>query len=504
MPEKNQVTELARLLASSRILLSSDISPELIGEADLGLIAAKLIETHMGQELAVVQTEELKLIVEATKLTKAPLPIEVGRHSDFRPVAAEVDSKYSISNTQIDRAEGSTTDFVNYFKDRLHRMRSFLESHRNNGVGFLQNIESIKSLSGGREVCIIGLVSSASTTQKGNILVRLEDETGEANVMFMNGTSSQAKVLFEAARGIINDEVLAIKGKIATGAPFVYASEIIWPDIPIRVKKETEDDVAIAFMSDIHVGSKRFMEKNFMRMLEWLNGNVDTKYKELAGKIKYIVMAGDVADGIGVYPGQDRDLAILDIYAQYSKLFNFIDAIPDYIEVFVMPGNHDAVQRAEPQQPLGGALIKEYSKSNVHLLSNPAYANLHGFETLAYHGTSLDSIIAAVPGTSYAQPEKAMVEVLRRRHLSPIYGGNVIVPTKEDHLVIDRVPDIMHMGHIHKNGIANYHGVEIVNSGTWQARTDFQMKQGHVPSPCMLPVYELKSHKFTTVDFNTE
>ena len=244
MPEKTQVTELARLLASSRILLSSDISPELIGEADLGLIAAKLIETHMGQELAVVQTEELKLIVEATKLTKAPLPIEVGRRSDFRPVAAEVDSKYRISNTQIDRAEGSTTDFVNYFKDRLHRMRSFLESHRNNGVGFLQNIESIKSLSGGREVCIIGLVSSASTTQKGNILVRLEDETGEANVMFMNGTSRQAKVLFEAAHGIINDEVLAIKGKIATGAPFVYASEIIWPDIPIRVKKETEDDVA--------------------------------------------------------------------------------------------------------------------------------------------------------------------------------------------------------------------------------------------------------------------
>ncbi len=92
-------------------------------------------------------------------------------------------------------------------------------------------------------------------------------------------------------------------------------------------------------------------------------------------------------------------------------------------------------------------------------------------------------MISAIPDTSYANPEKAMIEILRRRHLSPIYGGNVIVPSKEDNLVIDKIPDILHMGHIHKNGIANYHGVEIVNSGTWQARTDFQIRQGHIPTP---------------------
>ena len=79
-----------------------------------------------------------------------------------------------------------------------------------------------------------------------------------------------------------------------------------------------------------------------------------------------------------------------------------------------------------------------------------------------YHGTSLDSIIASIPNNSYAKPEKAMVELLKRRHLSPIYGGNIIVPSKNDSMIIEKAPDILHMGHIHKNGITNYHGVAIV------------------------------------------
>jgi DNA polymerase II small subunit (EC 2.7.7.7) len=57
------------------------------------------------------------------------------------------------------------------------------------------------------------------------------------------------------------------------------------------------------------------------------------------------------------------------------------------------------------------------------------------------------------------------------------------------------------MGHIHKNGLLEYHGVQIVNSGTWQDRTDFQVRQGHMPTPCNLPVFEAKKYGFTTVDF---
>jgi DNA polymerase II small subunit len=148
-------------------------------------------------------------------------------------------------------------------------------------------------------------------------------------------------------------------------------------------------------------------------------------------------------------------------------------------------------------------MLDNFSKDNVHFVSNPCYLTLHGIEVLAYHGASLDSIIRAVPGSSYAYPERAMTEVLRRRHLSPVYGYNAIVPSRNDSLVIDKVPDILNMGHLHRNGISNYHGVNILNSGTWQARTDYQVLLGHMPTPCIASVFEASRGDFTTVNFNS-
>ena len=39
-----------------------------------------------------------------------------------------------------------------------------------------------------------------------------------------------------------------------------------------------------------------------------------------------------------MYPEQDKELSIDDIYKQYSVFFDFMESVPDYIEVFVMPG----------------------------------------------------------------------------------------------------------------------------------------------------------------------
>ncbi len=103
-------------------------------------------------------------------------------------------------------------------------------------------------------------------------------------------------------------------------------------------------------------------------------------------------------DGIGVYPNQDRSLTVLDIYSQYKIFFNFIGMIPDYVQVFIIPGNHDAVQRAEPQPQLSNELVGDFKADNVHIIPNPSFLTLHGIDILAYHGTSLDSVISAIPG----------------------------------------------------------------------------------------------------------
>ena len=70
-------------------------------------------------------------------------------------------------------------------------------------------------------------------------------------------------------------------------------------------------------------------------------------------------------------------------------------------------------------------------------------------------------------------------------------------------MVIDRVPDILHMGHVHKNGLDNYHGVDIVNSGTWQSTTDLQIGGAHRDALLHARATRPSKHTFKILDFNT-
>jgi len=204
-----------------------------------------------------------------------------------------------------------------------------------------------------------------------------------------------------------------------------------------------------------------------------------------------------VVDGIGIYPNQEKDLLIKDIYKQYEMFDDWLSRLPDHIEVIVAPGNHDAVRRGEPQPAIPESLIK----SDVHRVGNPCPLSIEGIKHLMYHGTSIDSLIASVPGLSYNHPEKVMVEFLRRRHLSTLYGGNPIIPENVDYMVIEDPPDVLHGGHVHTNGYAKHRGTVVINSGTFQGQTDFQIKQGHVPTPGLVPIYELKYSRLRTLDF---
>lgn len=492
--------ELAKRLSSANVLLEADLDLSGVGEMDVDLLASRLIGMKEGSAgLKIITSTDVSSAIEdigSENASKAPKPIEVLRTSDFKPMANEVEADYKIENNGDERIGGSVDDFVSYFRNRLQRIKEMIGMHRN--YILTPTLETLKNYAEGREVVVAGIVTNRALTKNGNMMALIEDETGEAKVIFMNAQNQEGKRLFEDSAKVVNDEVIAVRGKVS--GPFIMAKELIWPGVPIKERKHIDDDIAIAFISDTHVGSKLFMEKNFSKMIEWLNGNVDSKSRALAGKIKYIIVAGDVADGIGVYPGQENDLAVLDVYKQYKMFSTFLESIPEYIHVFVLPGNHDAVQRAEPQPELSYEVLGT-KQSNIHLIQNPSYVTTHGISTLAYHGTSLDSMISSIPNMSYSRPEEVMIEVLKRRHLSPIYGGNVVVPTHSDGLVIENVPDILNMGHIHKPGISEYHGVQVVNSGTWVGRTDYQIKRGLFPVPCVFPVFEAKSYSFTTIDF---
>ncbi|HQT44784.1 MAG TPA: metallophosphoesterase, partial [Candidatus Micrarchaeota archaeon] len=292
----------------------------------------------------VISLEDVLSVVQNDKI---PSPdAEVRRSSDYTPYAAQIESNLSFyDDTDItgkSRCTGSVEDFLNYFRARLDKFK-VLFKQRYSAFPTI-DLSNIKP-NDGNNVRIIALVNERGLTKNGHIRMVLEDEWGTFPAIF---TKKNAQA-FEKANGALVDEAIAVEGKIS--GDVMFASNMEWLDLPYsREQKRTERDVGILYLSDIHFGSRFFMDKSFAKMVSWLKGREGNS--ELAGKIKYIMVCGDIVDGIGVYPGQEKELVIQDIFKQYEQFDAFVESVPDYIEVIAAPGNHDAVRRADPQPAL--------------------------------------------------------------------------------------------------------------------------------------------------------
>lgn len=466
------------------------LTPEAYEFLETAKISETALQKILSSDTFFVTKEALQNAISSEE--KIPSQAVVYRAADFRPSAKEHEANYKV----IDKADvsgkssctGKLEDFVGHFRNRFERISAILKARVSSNPTVTSN--RLKSTDG-TKVRLIAMVTQKRTT-KGNILLDVEDEDGSAKVVLPKESEA-----FKIAGRVMLDDIIALDGKNIQ--ELFICDAITWPEVPVaRDLKKCENDIAIAYLSDIHVGSKKFLEKDFTRFISWLHGAEGRE--DLAGKVKYIVVCGDVVDGIGIYPEQEKELAVKDIYKQYEMFDKAIEEIPDYITVFVAPGNHDAVRRAEPQPLISYDLMK----SDVVRIGSPSKIEIEGLKHLVYHGTSLDSIIAGIGGLSYSKPEDAMLELIKRRHLSPLYGDNLIVPEEKDYLVIDEEPDVVHMGHVHKNGWMIYRGTMLINSGTFQAQTDFQVRNGHVPSPSIVPVLEAKTGKLSNISFKGE
>lgn len=121
-----------------------------------------------------------------------------------------------------------------------------------------------------------------------------------------------------------------------------------------------------------------------IRFLEWLNGRgKNKKEQEKVSKIKYLIITGDNVNGCGVYPSQFGELNIKDIYQQYKEFSRFISQVPEYIEVFIIPGQHDAVRWADPQPAIPKEFAPElHALLNVHFLGSPSWLSIEGMLTV--------------------------------------------------------------------------------------------------------------------------
>jgi len=335
---------------------------------------------------------------------------------------------------------------------------------------------------------------------KQKLLLTVEDL--HANVLVLVPQNAPEELL-KKARSLLPDQVVCIS-VVKTRSNFLVCEDIILPDVPQKSPNKAQVPVYAVLTSDMHVGSKKFNRESFNRFLLWLNGKYgDARQQEIASHVKYVLIAGDIVDGVGIYPNQVKELAIKDVYGQYKLAARFIEQIPDYIEVIIIPGNHDAPRKALPQPAISNTYLKTLQETRkLRSLGDPVSISLHNVDILLYHGRSLDDIVSTIPDMNHSHPEKAMKLLLQGRHLAPLYGGKTpLSPEKRDFLVIDRIPDVFHAGHVHVLGYTNYRGVLVVNSGGWQEQTDYMKRMGLVPTPGKVPVVNLQTLETTIMPF---
>jgi DNA polymerase II small subunit len=370
------------------------------------------------------------------------------------------------------------------------------------------SISRIKQKRGRENIAIIGLVQDKQLTKNNNIILKLEDPSGAINVL----VSKSKPELMELAKEITLDEIIGVAG--ANGSNIVFSNKILLPEIPDKEMKTCPEESCAVFLSDLHVGSKNFLPKEFEHFLSWINGETGkAEQMELAAKTKYLFIAGDLVDGVGVYPEQDAELEVKDIYEQYRLCAEFLKRMPRRIKIVVCPGNHDATRISEPQPPLPEEFAKPVLQlPNVVAVSNPALIKIgckngfEGLDVLLYHGYSFDYYVANVDSIrrqgGYDKADLVMKFLLQRRHLAPSHSSTLYIPDPvRDFLVIERVPDLFVTGHIHKTAVSNYKNTTLICGSCWQSRTLFQEKVGHHPEPARVPIVNLKTRQIKILKF---
>lgn len=402
-----------------------------------------------------------------------------------------------LSEIEFSSKKIKTIDFIKYFRYRYTFIKEILEYKGFNNLISIRKIDSNNGI-----YSIIGMVYSKKLTKNKNLLVEIEDLTGRINILI----NKENKDLFNKAQNLLLDDIVVFE--VSGSNKMLFVNNIIYPDSELEKEKYGKFDEYIAFVSDFHVGSKMFLEKNLLKFISWLNGEIgDVRSKKIAQKIKYLFIVGDNIDGVGVYPNQENFLKIKTVREQYKKLAEILKKIREDIQIIMCPGQHDSVWVGEPQKKIPEKWSEDlYKIKNLTLISNPALIEINeDFKILMYHGASINRFINEFSEIrlkyKHNSPTKIIKEILKRRHLSSIYGKMDNVPYEKDFLLIEEIPDIIVSADQHRAEVDSYNNILMVSTSCWQSKTPFEEKVGNNPDPCKVPLFNLKTREVKIIDF---
>ncbi len=437
---------------------------------------------------------KMGLRIEISKEITASSSRDVENYFESKPV--RVLSKNFVAGKKYE-----VKDFTAHYKNRFVFLRNLLQQRSE-----LKNLVSINKISGnGQRFSIIGMVSDKRITQNKNVLLEVEDLTGKTRVLI----NSNKEEVYKKALDISLDTVLGFIG--SGNREIMFANDVILPDARLPERKRSPVEEYALFLGDIQAGSKIFMEKNFLKFLDYLNGKYGNDPR--IDKIKYIFLVGDVVEGVGIFPKQEKELIVPDLEAQYARLASMLSKIKRDITIIMSPGNHDGVRLMEPQPPYDEKYAwPVYNLKNVILTGNPALVNIgakkgfEGINVLTYHGFSYpfyaDNVNSFIEqGDAMNHPTIIMKYLLKNRHLAPTNKSTQFAPSEEDGMLIETVPDVMVSGHTHKMDIDSYNNILLISTATWEELNKFQERMGNKPDFCKIPMLNLKTGKVDILDF---
>lgn len=469
------------------------------------IITKKLFEQHKERVFLELPEEKQK---ELKKLrVKLGLSIEISKE-----VAAEIKKQPSKEQPEIPGVrvlskapplgkKYKTNDFIRYFRNRFLKLKEVLQDRHE-----LKNLVSIDKISGARSgTSIIGMVLSKRITKNKNIIFEVEDLTGRIRVL----VNQNKREIYEKAEDVSLDSVIGFNG--SGNREILFANEVVFPDARLLQRKRSPIEEHALFIADIQVGSKLFMEKNFLKFIDYLNGKIPNTPE--VENIKYLFIVGDIVEGVGVFPRQEKELQLRDIEDQYARIAELLGKVRRDITIIISPGNHDGVRLMEPQPTLDEKYAWPlHNLKNVVLTGNPAYVNIGvkknfpGFNILMYHGFSYPYYADNVPKFMTGKkamntPTKIMSYLLKHRHLAPSHTSTQYVPSEEDGLLIKQVPDIFVSGHTHKLEVSYYNNTLLISTATWEKQNKFQERMGNKPDFCKIPMLNLKTGQIKILDF---
>ncbi|MDA8055942.1 MAG: hypothetical protein M0Z77_09920, partial [Thermoplasmatales archaeon] len=174
-----------------------------------------------------------------------------------------------VKEFHLDGYPGISESFVDIFRNRYQFLHSKLNERSKNH--FFSPISKVKRDNG--VVFASGMVAEYSESKKGYGILEIEDETSSIKVILPKTYKDV----------IIKDEVIGVSGQFSRDGTAIFAENVYRPEVS-KEPSLNGSSVKVMVVSDIHVGSKNFIEDSFLNMIDYVNTQ----------GVSFVVMNGDL------------------------------------------------------------------------------------------------------------------------------------------------------------------------------------------------------------------